>query len=441
MPGKVFEEKIPVIEASIDAVPGLLLAFFILASMLCIPAGLIARRKGKRVTLYVLLSASVAGIGCVTLIPGLAGDAGKNVCDIGFSLTGLNRSAWLNLALFVPASLFSVLCFRKPALAGTFGILSSALIEVAQTDLVAGRSCSLTDFIMNSVGATAGAALGVLWLALRGGETRFQWVRDAKMAGALALTGAFVFVGTLTIWRPDLRDAVQADHDVIERSSQTQDAAEWIGQVGADIFGPESKAKGIHTVKRDNGWLVSAETEMGTVDGIWPEKKITSVLATNNEAESGSLSAQEASAAGQEFANRWFASEVRGSSLAASALKGSTGSNTVYGLTYRRYVNGVMMPMRLDIAVTSAGRILNATGVPQPDPRLPTPVLTREDAEERVRRSTGQSATGAVLLAQKISGEWRPVWMIGMPDGAKEPDIFVDAETGATVRPDPLPGT
>ncbi|MEU8773436.1 VanZ family protein [Streptomyces sp. NPDC048606] len=422
------------IEASMGAVPGLLLAFSVLALLVCVPVGVVARRRGGPVALPVLLAASVAGVLCVTLVPALTGDAGRNACDLGFGLAGLNQSAWLNLALFVPPSLFAVLHFRAPVLTAVCASLGSALIEIAQIR-VTGRSCSLTDFLMNSTGAVVGSAAGVLWISVSARESGLRWGRDARVALLVGAIGGAVASALLVAWPPAVHDAVRSDREAAERVAETDGAAEWLGRAARDAFGPDAATRGVRTVEREGRWIVSAENEKGTIEGIWPERKITRVIATDNRAESGALSAVEAATVGQEFAGRWFPDEVRGSTLKTSALAGSSGDHSVYELTYRRYVDQVMMPMRLDIAVTSGGRILSAVCAPEPDPPFDAPVLTRGQAEERVRHSTGQRSTSAVLLAQKIAGVWRPVWMMGMPEGSRVPDAFVDARTGNLIEP------
>uniref|UniRef100_A0AAU2K0X6 Uncharacterized protein n=1 Tax=Streptomyces sp. NBC_00049 TaxID=2903617 RepID=A0AAU2K0X6_9ACTN len=48
----------------------------------------------------------------------------------------------------------------------------------------------------------------------------------------------------------------------------------------------------------------------------------------------------------------------------------------------------------------------------------------------------GVTPTAAVLLAQRIGGTWRPVWMVSMPEGSPQPDVFLDAVTGMPVTPD-----
>lgn len=65
------------IDASIAAVPDLLLSFGVLALLLTLPVGLIARVREKPVTVRVLCAVSAAGICTVTLLPTTGGPVGQ----------------------------------------------------------------------------------------------------------------------------------------------------------------------------------------------------------------------------------------------------------------------------------------------------------------------------------------------------------------------------
>ncbi|AXE26149.1 hypothetical protein C0216_24205 [Streptomyces globosus] len=423
------------IEASLDAVPGLILGFCILAVIFGVPAAVFAHRNTIPAFATVLSAVSVAGIVCVTLMPGLSADAGRNSCDLGFELAGLGPSAWLNFALFIPAPLFAAVAFRKPLLTVTAAVVGSAAIEAAQTRLATGRTCSLTDLVMNSAGAVIGTAAALVWLLAAGDSLALRWKRDAALSTITAAAGSVLLTAVLAIWTPDTRDAVASDRETATRVAATEEAVQWMGEVSTAAFGPNQQNSGIHTEHRDGRWILAFQSDSGTIDGVWPDRTLTSIKARNNEAEPGTLTAADATATGKTFAETWFPDQVRGSTLTTQPLGNSP--RTVYELTYRRHANGVMLPMRLDLAVTSTGRILHVSCIPEPDPAMPAPVLNRETAETRAREHTGRTPTAAVLLAQKISGTWRPVWMVGMPEGSPQPDVFLDAVTGTPVTPDP----
>ncbi|MFE2267241.1 hypothetical protein [Streptomyces griseosporeus] len=72
---------------------------------------------------------------------------------------------------------------------------------------------------------------------------------------------------------------------------------------------------------------------------------------------------------------------------------------TLYNLTWRRYRQGVMMPMRLDITITSAGHVIGLSCRPVADPLLPAVALTEAQAQKIVKESTGKSPIVAPVTA------------------------------------------
>ncbi|MFJ3861809.1 VanZ family protein [Streptomyces sp. NPDC090085] len=128
----------------------------------------------------------MAGIICVTLMPGLSADAGRNFCDLGFEFAALGPSAWLNFALFIPAPLFAAVASRKPLLTVAAAVVGSAAIEAAQTRLATGRTCSLTDLVMNSAGALTGTAVALVWLLAAASPLALRWKRDAVLSAITA---------------------------------------------------------------------------------------------------------------------------------------------------------------------------------------------------------------------------------------------------------------
>ncbi|MDQ0766988.1 VanZ family protein [Streptomyces canus] len=424
------------IEASIRAVPGLLVSFLVLASLLCLPTWLAARTGGHPPLVRVLLAASLAGIATVTLLPGNAGDAGTGKCDTGLSLQAAldSPSAWMNVALFVPAVFFAVLAFRRPVTAAAVGMLLSGVIELAQTNLVGGRSCSVTDFAMNTVGALIGAVAGLVWLRARGrGEHR--WWRDAAWGTGIACAGLLALAGIVHASSPQTYDAAAVEHRQEAAAKASAGSSEWITGAAQSVFGQGTEVQQIEEIKQNGGLVATATTNRGKLIAWWPQRKLVEAIPKNNQADAGPVRSKQAVRIGSKFAATWFADEIHGARLTTKTLAPEAGDQAMYHLTYRRYVDGVMMPMRLDITVTSSGRVIGFTARPVTDPTLPKAELDRSAAEALVRGRTGKSPTAAVLLAQKVAGAWRPVWMVGMPEGSKTPDMFVDAVTGRKVTP------
>ncbi|MEV4338252.1 hypothetical protein [Streptomyces sp. NPDC049590] len=86
--------------------------------------------------------------------------------------------------------------------------------------------------------------------------------------------------------------------------------------------------------------------------------------------------------------------------------------------------------MRLNVTVTSNGRIMNFTARALKDPKLPGSTVSKDEAARLARTYTGRTAQGALLLAQRVKGQgWRPVWMMGLGND----DVFIGAVTGLQI--------
>ncbi|MGK5500477.1 VanZ family protein [Streptomyces sp. URMC 125] len=426
------------IEASIKAVPGLLVSFLLLAALFALPVWLRARKLGRPTALPTVFAVSLAGAAAVTLLPGSAGTSGEGVCDNGFSATYLlnSSSALLNVALLIPSAFLAVLLFRRPVTVAASIPLFSACIEFAQIYLVPGRSCSLTDLIANSVGGLAGATAAILFLALSRRGLHGSW-KDLAYGSCAAAAGAALAIGMFHSSAVATYDDITAQRQREARLQASQGSAEWIEKAAAATFGTGTQITQIQEEWRGDRALIAAETDRGEISGWWPDKKLKDARSYDNEGEPGDLSREQARKVGADFARTWFPQDVRGSRETVDTIAEEMGNRALYVLTYRRYTNDVMMPMRLDITVTSAGRVMGFSARSVPDPALPKVEVSREEADGIVRRDSGKTPEAAVLLAQRIDDAWRPVWMLGMPDGHKEPDVFIDAVTGDFVTPQP----
>ncbi|QGZ52533.1 hypothetical protein GPZ77_33250 [Streptomyces sp. QHH-9511] len=186
------------IEASVSALPGLIIAFLIISVLFAGPTILTAKIREKPVAVRASLAIYLAGIVAVTLMPGNAG-LSPGQCDIGTPLHLLtSASSLLNIALFLPGSALAVLVFRQPfTVAAAFVFLSGAVELVQSAAAHLGRSCSVTDLAANMAGAAAGAVMGSLYLRwrqrpiLRPGRDLFRGATVALMGGAPSLLASF----------------------------------------------------------------------------------------------------------------------------------------------------------------------------------------------------------------------------------------------------------
>lgn len=103
----------------------------------------------------------------------------------------------------------------------------------------------------------------------------------------------------------------------------------------------------------------------------------------------------------------------------------------------RRDTNGVLMPMRLDIEVNTAGRVSQLLARHVDDISDLPPVRVDKNTASATAiagktqanaAGTPLTATAGELLAVQRSGQWRVQWLIGL--GTSTAPVYVDATTG-----------
>ncbi|MFI6104061.1 hypothetical protein [Streptomyces sp. NPDC051310] len=212
-------------------------------------------------------------------------------------------------------------------------------------------------------------------------------------------------------------------------------ADEWIADAAESVFGPGTRGGGTTMEKVAGRTRITLTTNRGQVTGWWPERTLERAWTSDMRVDAGDLAKDEVRAPGRRCAERWFPASISGSRETVDVM--GEGRGTVYVLTYRRYKGGVMMPMRLDLTITSSGRMMGFASRPVPDPALPGAAISRDEAMRLAREETGVEAEAAVLLAQKIGTRWRPVWTLGVKSGSESRDLFLDAVSGKRVQPTP----
>ncbi|MFF3790894.1 VanZ family protein [Streptomyces sp. NPDC001981] len=417
------------IEASIGAVPGLIVSFLVLAAITAIPAALICKARGTPALLPALAAVATVGIVTVTLLPSSAGIS-SGQCDAGMPRHVLtSSSALLNIALFVPATALAVMVFRRPVTIAAAFVAFSSGIEFLQSVMPLGRACSVTDMTANSLGSLIGISLGILGLKLR--ERPVQRLkRDAVWGVSIAAASAAILAGA---FQTQVRavDVVAIDDRQRAYSDGLDGSEEWILRAATGVFGKGTQVTETSATKRGQHSLITAVTNRGPISGWWPDRTLVQAWATDNQGDEGKLSEAQAREVAQLYAQKWLPDSVKGSTQTIRHV-GEDPVQGVYVVTYRRYVHDVMMPMRLEITVTKAGRIMGFTSKPIKDPVLPPTEITEKDAMRRVEEQAGAKPTSAKLLAQPVGGKWRPVWLIGVNGG----DAFIDAATGQKTQPD-----
>ncbi|MFD8967708.1 VanZ family protein [Streptomyces sp. NPDC059568] len=417
------------IKASIAAVPGLFFSFLIVAILFAVPVALIARARKKPVVVRVLLAMSVAGVVSVTLLPGHAGTGGGAQCDSGWPTHLLTSpSALLNVALFLPGAALGILVFRRPVTVAAVWLLFSTTVEFIQAMVPMGRSCSVTDIAANAMGTMLGVGAGAAWLRLR--DQRFSgFGRDAAWGAGLAVAGAAAMVALFQS-QVSGTDLVAADDRREAFAQRLEGSDQWMESTAVGVFGTGTKVNGTRAETIDTRTKITASTDRGDISGWWPDRTLEQAWTSNTRGDEGSLSQAQVTDVARKFAQKWLPQNVEGSTEKTRPM--GEGPTKVYLISYRRYVYGVMAPMRLDITVTTAGRVMGFTAETVPDPDLPKPVLTEEDAKRLVHEKTDARIGNTILLAQRVGGQWRPVWLVG----AGDKDVFLDAVNGQQITPD-----
>jgi hypothetical protein len=411
-----------VIEASISAVPGLIAFFVILAALSAVPTVLVAKARNKPWPLRTALAIYLAGIVAVTLLPGHAGlESGQ--CDTGLPAhLFTSASSLLNIALFAPGAFLAVLLFRRPVtVLASFACLSAG-IEIVQSVMSLGRSCSITDIAANATGSVLGALAGAVWLYQRG-PLPHRPMRDVLWGLSLAGVGIAAVAGIFDS-RIDSVDIVAMDDQRQALAESAAQADQWITTAAKGIYGSDTQVRGSATQKVGTNLKITAETNRGSISGWWPQQDLTNAWSSNTRGDEGTLSKEQVAGAADKFARTWFPKNVAGSRQKIHSI--GDGATRAYTVVYRRYTNGVMMPMRLDLTITTKARVIGFTARTVEDPALPPVIIDKARAKNVAGRVTGLPTETAVLLAQQVNGEWRPVWLVG--SGTK--GIAIDAATG-----------
>lgn len=413
------------IEASVSAVPRLLATFLILAALLAVPTALVAKSKKKPWLLSTAHAVWLAGIVAVTLLPGAAGlEAGQ--CDTSLSSRAFtSASSLLNIALFAPGAFIASLLFRRPlTVAAVFGLLSGT-VELIQSVADTGRACTMTDIAANVTGAVLGALAGAAWLYMRR-QAPSNPVRDLVWGMGLAAISALSVAG-LIHFRIDSVDVAEMDDQRQNFMESAVAADEWITATAKGIYGKDVQILGTGTKKHANRLRITVNTNRGSLSGWWPEKDLERVWSSSTRGDEGNLDQEDVAAAADAYARKWIPKNVAGSKQKIRPV--GDGATRAYVVSYRRYSGGVLLPMRLDLTVTTTGRVIGFTARTIKDPALPPVTVDEAEARAVAKDATGLPTESALLLAQKVDGDWRPIWLVG----SGEKDIAIDAATGERI--------
>ncbi|MFE2319046.1 VanZ family protein [Streptomyces sp. NPDC059441] len=413
------------IKASIAAVPGLIVSFLILAALVGVPTVLVAKVRKKPWPLRTGLAIYVAGIIAVTLLPGDAGlESGQ--CDTGIPAHMFtSASSLLNIALFAPGAFLAALLFKRPVTGAAAFACLSGTVELVQSVGNLGRACSVTDIAANATGAVLGSLAGAIWLYQRRQPPQ-RPARDLLWGVSLAAVSVAAVAGVFH-FRIDSVNVVAMDDQRHKFAESAVQANDWITAEAEGIYGSDVQVRGTTTQKHGNRLKITAETNRGSISGKWPEKYLESAWSSNTRGDEGSLSRKQVAAAADKFARKWLPQNFAGSKQQIRSI--GDGATRAYAVAYRRHADGVLMPMRLNLTITTTGRVIGFTARTVEDPALPPVTVDEAKARDLAERETGLKTDSTLLLAQQIKGNWRPVWLVG----SGKQDIAIDAATGERI--------
>ncbi|MBH1933762.1 VanZ family protein [Streptomyces sp. AV19] len=402
----------------------------------------VARRAGGRAWSWAAFGGAVAAEVSLTLLfTGGGGASGQCVINKDLAEPFATEQGVLNAALFVPIGLFGVLAARAvvPVLVG--GVLLSAATELLQALVPGiGRDCDSSDLEMNSMGVVAGVVVAwtLILLVRRTIEPLSAGVRATSTGSAVALLAAGM------AWYFGITPLVmEATSIQVAGSKEKRAAEEVIRQTFGDRYGVANVQVMPGTYGGGDRLLIALEK--GSAELSWPDREQLSVELEHSSTPSDAsfpvpgVSVRprdkgEALVVAETFARKTFPWGVAKSGVEVYPV----GEKAELGwiASWRRRVNGVLMPMRLDVQVNRAGRISQILARHVDDPvRLPRVLIKESDAVDIVRRAQHQPA-GAVktgrgeLLAIKRQGEWRAQWLIPYRIKDQTGRAYVDATTG-----------
>lgn len=369
-------------------------------------------------------------------------------CTVNLSLLEpfTTEQGLLNAAMFVPVGLTGALVPRRLLPAAVAGAVLSAVIETVLGAVPAiGRACDTSDLVANSAGALAGAVCGRLLIGFVA-RTLEPWTFRARpTAMATAVCAAALAVAWTGYIQPDEVAATQA---VGSANAQQRRAVE---TAVSTAFGHYYAIKGVQYMAspgEDKGTVV-ANLPVGFLQLTWPDRAdVTASLDMSDKGtESGypvqgvtthPRTATQAKAIAVTYAGRHYPWAEPDSTIEVSGV----GDHATLGwlVSFRRYRDKVLMPMRLDIQVDRAGRISQLSARPAQDVQVPEVVISRAAAARAALKASPHCAktaktTVGELLAVRHHDTWAAVWRTLVTCGSSTTVINVNAQSGTASSP------
>ncbi|MFD8347064.1 VanZ family protein [[Kitasatospora] papulosa] len=439
------------ISAILRGNPWLVPAFIVTGLVLGALMFFLARRWNFSRPLAVLLGVAVAGEIVATLYPSHASAAASGTCWINRDpfTPLLTQQGLMNVAMYVPLAFLAVAVFRRPAVLVSCCILLSAGTELAQALVPhVGRSCASEDLVANSLGSVLGAAAAVVMhrrKEAKGGAEPGALSKQDFARAANILIGGVILV--LVIGSMSVTAVLTEVSELTRASSDQEDQAK---KMVENIYGSKAKISSIQYMKGEGGQTdqILVTLEDGFVNFTTTEDFVTgSTLAktlpgvTNRKVETDDEATRQATS----FVQSRFPWALEASEPMVDPTVAGTGQKTV---GWRQRIEGVLMPMRMDVVVEPNGRISAFTGRNETGPSAPpSHKITAAQAQKIAQQSVpaGKYNSSEILVQKSKTGKWETRWAVNFelpPAEASEEEVpvqqvasvLIHAETGKVIE-------
>lgn len=433
------------------------IAFASIAVLLLATVGYVLGRRfsGRPWAVAAFVGAVSTELALTLFLPsgGPAGSGGTGACIINrnFAEPFATEQGLLNILLFLPIGFFGVMAFRTllPVLAGS--VLLTIATELLQT-LVPGisRGCDSSDVEMNTLGAVVGLLLAWALLHLTG-----RHVNAPKAHAGPTTIGAGIGLGcAAVVWlawiTPTAVDATSLQFTGSkEKEAVTQAIRQAFGErykivnvqlsAGAEDV-PDSLFITLDHGSAELSWPDAAQLNVTLEDSSITTENSFPIPGTRKKP----AGEHDALALARRYAQEHYPRELHGAEPQVTAV-GEKAELGWIASWRRRNTAGVLMPMRLDIQINTAGRISQMLINTTPDPTaLPQATISEKAAQktalayaEHPKGPDGLHPVDSELLAVQRDGHWRTQWITTFaaddPTMQLEP-VYVDASTGKVTQ-------
>ncbi|TXC94249.1 VanZ family protein [Streptomyces sp. ISID311] len=369
------------------------------------------------------------------------GTQGAGTCVANLSLLEPfgTEQGLLNCLMFTPVGFMGVIVTRRVVPAFACGVALSALIETAQGALPAiGRACDTSDLVSNSVGSMLGAFIGFALVRFQKSDLT-PW-RMRRSPAVITCTAFSVLLGT--VWITSIQThSVRATEAVGSAAGDQRHAAvDAVHQAFGDHYAV-GNVQFSSSLDSDRG-TVMASLPVGFVQVNWPEaNEITASLDMSDSGKPSGFpvpgapahvgNSTQAKKAATTYAQTHFSWALPGSKTEVSPVgkKASLG----WLVSWRRYHNSVLMPMRLDVQIDRTGHVSQLSTRKVPDVATP-PSRIKKDEALRIAKSSSpgcQKAEAGELLAVQNRPKWHAVWRIKITCKDSSAIVHINARSGA----------